>query len=229
MTDEEAGGVVSWSEAALGNGGEPPLSDARVAGVAAAAVGMDALQLDVVFVSAAELAEMHGTYLADPTETDVITFDLRDTDLVEAAGPDGELYVSLERARTEATLRGAAGARAPALRGPRRPAPLRPRRPRRVGRSSMRAAEGRVMERLGFAPDRGPRGHLGPSRVERGPTNLSPRASRRSRGRFGGSFLVYRGRCGASEPPKPPYTAFRSRLSPVRVSTRARRRARIRS
>jgi probable rRNA maturation factor len=159
VTDEETGGVVSWSEAALGNGGEPPLSDARVAEAVAAAAkdrGVDALQLDVVFVSAAELAEMHGTYLADPTETDVITFDLRDTDLVEAAGPDGELYVSLERARTEATLRGVQLERELLLyvvHGALHLCGLDDHD--ESARSSMRAAEGRVMERLGFAPDEG--------------------------------------------------------------------------
>lgn len=159
MTDDLARGAVSWSDAALGSGDEPPLSDARVAEAVAAAAadqGLGALELDVVFVSAAELAEMHGTFLDDPTETDVITFDLRDPDLVDAAGPDGELYVSLERARSEARLRGVRLERELLLyvvHGALHLCGLDDHE--EADRSSMRAAEGRVMERLGFAPDEG--------------------------------------------------------------------------
>ena len=92
VSDEQAGGAVSWSDEALGSGEERPLSDGRVGEAVAAAAadqGLEALEVDVVFVSAAELAKMHGTFLDDPTETDVITFDLRDPDLVDAPGPTG--------------------------------------------------------------------------------------------------------------------------------------------
>ena len=156
MSDERAGGAVSWSDGALGSGEERPLSDGRVGEAVAAAAadqGLEALQVDVVFVSAAELAEMHGTFLDDPTETDVITFDLRDPDLVDAPGPDEELYVSQSGAgeggceacswaglcNTWSTARFTSAASTI----------------RRGDRSSMRAAEGRIMERLGFAPDGG--------------------------------------------------------------------------
>ena len=110
----------------------------------------------MVFVSAAELAEMHGTFLDDPTETDVITFDLRDPDLVDAPGPDGELYVSLERARSEARLRGVQLERELLLyvvHGALHLCGLDDHD--EADRSSMRAAEGRIMGRLGFAPDGG--------------------------------------------------------------------------
>lgn len=159
MTDEHAAGAVSWSDAALGGGDEPALSDVRVAEAVAAAAadqGLDALVVDVVFVSAAELAEMHGTFLDDPTETDVITFDLRDPELVDSAGPDGELYVSLERARSEAKVRGVQLERELLLyvvHGALHLCGLDDHE--EADRVAMRAAEGRVMERLGFAPDEG--------------------------------------------------------------------------
>jgi probable rRNA maturation factor len=72
-------------EAALEHGGRPGLS------------------LSVVFVDDAEIAELHGRWLGDPTPTDVISFDLGGGE-----GPDGELYVSVERARSEARARGLA-------------------------------------------------------------------------------------------------------------------------
>lgn len=159
MSDEQAGGAVSWSDEALESGEERPLSDGRVGEAVAAAAadqGLEALQVDVVFVSAAELAKMHGTFLDDPTETDVITFDLRDPDLVDAPGPDGELYVSLERARSEARLRGVQLERELLLyvvHGALHLCGLDDHD--EADRSSMRAAEGRIMERLGFAPDGG--------------------------------------------------------------------------
>ncbi len=159
MTDDRARCAVSWSDAALRSGDDLPLSDARVAeavATAAADQGLDALGLDVVFVSAAELAEIHGTFLDDPTETDVITFDLRDPDLLDEAGPDGELYVSLERASSEARLRGVPLERELLLyvvHGVLHLCGLDDRE--EADRSSMRAAERRVMERLGFAPDQG--------------------------------------------------------------------------
>lgn len=159
MSDEQSGGAVSWSDEAVGGEEELPLSDGRVREAVAAAAadqGLEALELDVVFVSAAELAELHGAFLDDPTETDVITFDLRDPDLVDAAGPDGELYVSLERARSEAGMRGVPLERELLLyvvHGALHLSGLDDHD--EADRSSMRAAEGRVMERLGFAPDGG--------------------------------------------------------------------------
>ncbi len=53
--------------------------------------------LSVVFLDDESLAEMHGTYLDDPSPTDVITFDLSDDDVFEA-----EIYISVARAREHA-------------------------------------------------------------------------------------------------------------------------------
>lgn len=65
--------------------------------------------LSVVFVSDAEIARLHEHYLEDPTETDVITFDLRDeweagVPLEERTG--GELLVSADTAERCARERG---------------------------------------------------------------------------------------------------------------------------
>ena len=72
---------------------------ARAVGGAAAPQGA----LSIVFVGDAELAQMHGEWLDDPSATDVITFDLRGD--VELGGPEGELYISVERAHAVAARR----------------------------------------------------------------------------------------------------------------------------
>jgi len=54
-------------------------------------------ELSVIFVDDEALAEMHGTYLDDPSPTDVITFDLSDNGVFEA-----EIYISVARAREHA-------------------------------------------------------------------------------------------------------------------------------
>jgi probable rRNA maturation factor len=59
-------------------------------------------ELSIVFVDDDELAALHAVWLDDPSETDVITFDLGDDD----SGPAGELYVSVERALAVANARG---------------------------------------------------------------------------------------------------------------------------
>lgn len=76
-------GVVRAVEAALLRGGRP------------------GLELAVVLVDDATLAELHGRFLDDPTPTDVMAFDLGDGD-----GPAGEVYVSVDRARAVAAERG---------------------------------------------------------------------------------------------------------------------------
>jgi len=78
----------------------------RAAAEAARKVGGEAApqgSLSIVFVGDDELAQMHGEWLDDPSATDVITFDLRDED--ELGGPEGELYISAERARSVAERR----------------------------------------------------------------------------------------------------------------------------
>lgn len=72
---------------------------ARVVGGRAAPQGA----LSIVFVGDAELAQMHGEWLDDPSATDVITFDLRGEG--ELDGPEGELYISAERASAVAARR----------------------------------------------------------------------------------------------------------------------------
>jgi probable rRNA maturation factor len=52
------------------------------------------IDVDVALVSDAELASIHGRFLDDPSETDVISFDLGEGD----DGPAAEIYVSVERA-----------------------------------------------------------------------------------------------------------------------------------
>ena len=74
---------------------ERPLADDRVRAAVQAALehgGRGECGLSVVFVGDEQLAEMHAEWLDDPTQTDVITFDLGDS----GAGPAGELYVSVD-------------------------------------------------------------------------------------------------------------------------------------
>jgi len=59
-------------------------------------IGLDAESCSVIFVNDAKLKKMHGQYLNDPTETDVITFDLGDNKT------EGEIYISSDRAIAQA-------------------------------------------------------------------------------------------------------------------------------
>ena len=114
------------------------------------------LRVDVIFVDDAALARLHGQFLGDPTRTDVITFDLREDGAPDEHGPDGEIYVSVERAREVAAGRGVEPAREQALYVVHGALHL-------VGfddhdardRALMRAAEAAVMGRLGYAEDLG--------------------------------------------------------------------------
>jgi len=49
-----------------------------------------------IFVNDKTLSDMHGTYLNDPTPTDVITFDLGADEI------EGEIYISYDRAMDQA-------------------------------------------------------------------------------------------------------------------------------
>jgi len=137
---------VSWAVP-----GPRLLSDAEVRAVVTAALEhgrRPELHVAVVFVSDAELARLHRVTLGDPSLTDVLAFDLGRGE----AGPAGELYVSVERARAEARARGIAPEGELALyvahgclhlcgHDDRRPA----------ARARMRAAERAVLSRLGYA------------------------------------------------------------------------------
>ena len=146
MTPAGLPAEVSWTVP-----GPRLLSEQEARAIAAAALahgGRPGLQLAIVFTSDAELARLHARCLADPSPTDVLAFDLG----AEGAGPGGEVYVSVERARAEARTRGLAPEGELALylvpgclhlcghddRAPR-------------ARARMRAAERAVLSRLGFA------------------------------------------------------------------------------
>ncbi|MEM7310207.1 MAG: rRNA maturation RNase YbeY [Planctomycetota bacterium] len=112
--------------------------------------GRPGVLLGVVFVDAARLTQMHADYLDDPSETDVITFDLGE----EGGGPAGELYVSVDRARELAERRGVPVERELALyvvHGALHLCGFDDHED--DGRAAMRRAERAVLERLGYPPD----------------------------------------------------------------------------
>jgi len=80
----EGGALVRAAQAALEHGGRPEID------------------LELVVLSDAALAELHGRYLGDDSPTDVMAFDLSD----EHGGAQGEVYVSLDCARRVASERG---------------------------------------------------------------------------------------------------------------------------
>ena len=128
--------------------------------------------VDVVFVDKRALASMHGQFLGDPSETDVITFDLRtDGDPIpgdpepgdssgERAAPleaDGELYVSVDRALESSAERGVSFERELVLyvvHGALHLCGFDDHDPDE--RAAMRAAERSVMGRLGYPEDLAP-------------------------------------------------------------------------
>ena len=57
---------------------------------------MDCFSVTIIYVTDVVLARMHSDFLDDPTETDVMAFDLGD-DHIEA-----ELYISVDRAKDHA-------------------------------------------------------------------------------------------------------------------------------
>lgn len=135
--------TVAWAQ------GAALLDDERVLGAAAAALeegGRPGLELSIVFVGEAELCRLHAECLGDPEPTDVLSFDLGD----EGGGPAGELYVSVDRAREVALELGVATERELLLyvvHGVLHLCGHDDHRSR--ARARMRAAEARVLERLG--------------------------------------------------------------------------------
>lgn len=152
----EATQRLTWTDEA----GEAIVSDGDVATALAAALrhGGDAgRRVDVIAVGAATLARMHGQFLGDPSETDVITFDLREDGLESGASVDGEIYVSADRAREIGTLRGHGARREFVLyvvHGALHLCGFDDREP--GDRAAMRDAEGIVMTKLGYPPDLSP-------------------------------------------------------------------------
>lgn len=96
--------IITWERGLRRPHGYSAALVRRAVRVARELAGARAIQggLSVVFVGDAQLAQLHADWLADPTLTDVITFDLRG----DEDGPAGELYVSVERAHTLAARRG---------------------------------------------------------------------------------------------------------------------------
>jgi len=134
----------------------PELSEdaARAALEAALALGgRPGARLDVVFATERTLRGLHERFLGDPSPTDVLAFDLG----AGEEGPEGEVYVGVECARRTAGQRGVAVARELCLYLVHGVLHL-------CGfddgaepeRATMRAAERRVLDGLGYAPDDGP-------------------------------------------------------------------------
>jgi len=140
--------------------GGPLVPDARVQRVVEAALaegGRSGLELSIVFVGEEELRRLHETRLGDPSPTDVMAFDLGE----EGGGPAGELYVSVDRARAMADELGVDLERELSLyvaHGVLHLCGHDDRAPREAAR--MRAAEGRVLDRVGQPrdPERHPPG-----------------------------------------------------------------------
>jgi probable rRNA maturation factor len=136
--------------------GPYPLSDERVVDVARAALehgDRPSLALSVAFVDDSALAALHGRFLGDDSPTDVMSFDLGE----DTPGPGGELYVSVDRARSCATARGVPVERELALyvvHGVLHLCGFDDHEP--AERGAMRAAEQAVMDVLGFPPDDAP-------------------------------------------------------------------------
>jgi probable rRNA maturation factor len=126
---------------------------AEVARAALEYGGRDDLELNVILVGEQELTRLHGEFLDDDSPTDVITFDLGQ----EGAGPTGEVYISADCARSTAAAREVDAERELALylvHGVLHLCGLDDHEPEE--RAAMRAAEQRVMESLGYAPDCAP-------------------------------------------------------------------------
>jgi probable rRNA maturation factor len=129
-----------------------PLSDRAVRAAVRAALdhgGRAGLEVEVALVSDRRLAAIHGRFLGDASVTDVISFDLEGSD----GGADGEIYVSVDRARKVARERGGDAAeelRLYLVHGALHLCGFDDRRPR--DRMRMRAAEALVLSDLESPP-----------------------------------------------------------------------------
>ena len=115
--------------------------------------GRAGLAVDVIFVDDPTLAELHGRFLGDPTPTDVMAFELGE----EGGGPAAEIYVSLDRARAVAQVRGGDARRETALylvHGALHLCGYDDHE--EAERAAMRAAESQVLARLGHPREAGP-------------------------------------------------------------------------
>ena len=132
------------------------LSDQSVARAVQAALahgGRPGTELAVTFVGEEFLTGLHEEHLADPSPTDVITFDLGEI----GRGPAGEIYVSVARAEQVAGERGGSPERELTLyvvHGVLHLCGFDDIAPDE--RARMRAAEAEVLLDLGFPPDSAP-------------------------------------------------------------------------
>lgn len=112
--------------------------------------GRSGAHLEVVVVDDATLAELHQRFLGDPSLTDVMAFDLGSA----GGGPEGEIFVSAERARAVAAVRAGDARRELALylvHGALHLCGFDDHEP--AARQRMRAAEACVLEELGYGRD----------------------------------------------------------------------------
>jgi len=141
--------TVHWQVAQAG------LDDEQVAATVEAALahgGRAGIEVNVILVDEPTLTELHERFLDDPTPTDVMSFDLGE----EGGGPAGEVYVSVDCARTVAAERGVTHARELALylvHGVLHLCGMDDHEP--DDRRQMRRAESAVLRELGFADDPG--------------------------------------------------------------------------
>ena len=139
--------AIDWRVAAR------PLEDADVERAVAEAWREGAggvAEISVALVDDATLAELHGRFLDDPSPTDVMSFDLGDSDGVQL----GEIVVSVDRARAIARERGVSAARETALYLVHGALHLLGHDDHEdADRERMRDAEAAVLERLGYARD----------------------------------------------------------------------------
>ena len=155
----DAASSFTWTETA-GAGFLEEDEALRALGAALEHGGQPELAIDAIVVDARTLAGLHAQFLDDPTETDVITFDLStDADGGPPAmgGPDAEIYVSADRARCVSEDRGVSAKRELVLylvHGALHLCGLDDHD--ESDRAAMRAAERAVMARLGFEEDTAP-------------------------------------------------------------------------
>ncbi len=157
---DEAESSFTWTDEAGGPFLDEPEA-LRALDAALAHGGRSGRVVDVIVVSAKTLAGMHGQFLNDPTETDVITFDLEEdapgAPKEPGGGPDAEIYISADRARELSAERGVSAARELALyvvHGALHLCGMDDHTD--TDRAEMRAAERAVMGTLGYPADTAP-------------------------------------------------------------------------
>jgi probable rRNA maturation factor len=115
--------------------------------------GRGACEFELIFVSDEALAELHERFLQDPSNTDVIAFDLGE----DGDGPAGEIYVSVDCAQRVAGLRNVSLERELALYVVHGSLHLCGYDDHEESdRREMRAAEVELLRELGYAPDAAP-------------------------------------------------------------------------